>query len=127
MSELDKDIRAEYAKHGSLFKTARGMGVPVDYVLKIVNTDKQQPKPDLSTCEFDGFGDPEKRRYLVARSLAKESWDNTRPEVADARATYEAGTHDLAIGRDGPYLLMYLFPRAVPAPRPNYFTPTVEG
>ena len=127
MSELDKDIRAEHAKHGSLFKTARNMGVSIEYALSVIDTAEDQPQPDLSTCEFEGFGDPEKRRYLVARNLANSSWDNKRPEVADARAKFEAGTHNMAIGRDGPYLLMYLFPRAVSQPKPNYFTPTVEG
>lgn len=127
MSELDKDIREEFAKHNSLFKTARNMGVSVDYVQRVVSVAAPEPQPDLSTCEFEGFGDPEKKKYLVARNLATHSWDNGRPEIADARAKYEAGTHELAIGRDGPYLLMYLFPRAVNQPRPNYFTPTVEG
>lgn len=127
MSELDKDIREEYAKHNSLFKTARNMGVSVDYVQGVVSVAPPQVEPDLSTCEFEGFGDPEKKKFLVARNLANQSWDNARPEVADARAKYEAGTHTMMTGRDGPYLLLYLFPRAVPQPRPNYFTPTVEG
>lgn len=81
----------------------------------------------MSTAEHDGFGKPEFRRYLAARSLAAGSWDNKRPEVAEARAKFEAGTHNMITGRDGPYLLLYLFPRAVLQPRPNYFTPTVEG
>jgi hypothetical protein len=127
MSELDKDIREEYAKHNSLFKTARKFGVAVEYINDIVRSQKIEQVPDTSTCAFEGFGDPEKKKYLVARNLANQSWDNNRPEVASARSKYEAGTHDMATGRDGPWLLLYLFPRAVPKPRPNYFTPTVEG
>lgn len=127
MSELDKDIRDEYATHRSLFKTARKFDVTVEYVNSVVQSQVVEQTPDMSTCEFEGFGDPEKKRFLVARSLAAGSWDNKRPEVADARAKFEAGTHNMATGRDGPYLLLYLFPRAVPQPRPNYFTPTVEG
>ena len=127
MSDLDNDVRSEYAKHNSLFKTARNLGISVDYVLRVVNSTQEETKLDLSGCQFEGFGDPDKRRYLVARSLANSSWDNSLPEVADARAKFEAGTHVMAIGRDGPYLLMYLFPRAVTKPQPNYFTPTVEA
>ena len=127
MSELDKDIREEFAKHNSLFKTARKFDVAVEYVNSVVKTLKVEEAPDVSTCTFEGFGDPEKKKYLVARSLAKETWDNTRPEVSDARAKYEAGTHEIATGRDGPWLLLYLLPRAIVKPRPNYFTPTIEG
>lgn len=127
MSKLDNDIREEYDKHRSLFKTAKRLSVSIDYVLSVVESQVIEEKPDTSTCHWEGFGDPDKKRYLVARNLAKNSWDNGRPEVADARAKFEAGTHTLAIGRDGPWLLMYVFPLAVPKPRPNYFQPTVEA
>jgi hypothetical protein len=127
MSDLDKDILEEYSKHHSLFKTARKFDVQVDYVSELVKSQKVEELPDVSTCSFEGFGDPNKKKFLVARNLAKESWDNGRPEVADARAKYEAGTHDMATGRDGPWLLLYSFPRAVARPHPNYFLPTIEG
>lgn len=128
MSDLDEDIRTEFAKHGSLFKTARKLGVDnIEYVAGVVKGMTKEDTPDTSTCTFEGFGDPEKKEFLVARSLAKEVWDNARTEVAEARAKYEAGTHDMATGRDGPYVLLYLFPRAVKQPRPNYFTPIVEA
>lgn len=127
MSELDKDIKEEYAKHRSLFKTAKRLDVTIDYVISVVGEETVEDLPDTSTCAFDGYGDPSKRQYLVARSLAKETWDNDRPEVTEARAKYEAGTHDLATGRDGPWVLLYAFPKAVVTPRPGYFTPTIEG
>ena len=128
MSNLDEDIRAEFAKHHSLFKTARKLGINnIEYVSQVVKDMSQDEKPDTSTCEYDGFGDPDKRRFLVARSLAKDTWDNGRPEVAEARQKFEEGTHLMATGRDGPWLLLYLFPQAIKTPRPNYFTPIVEG
>lgn len=127
MSDLDADIQEEYAKHGSLFKTAKKLGVKVDYVASVVEDNDVPVKPDTSTCEFEGFGDPEKKKHLMARSLATESWDNTRPEVAEARKRFEEGTHGLNIGRDGPWLLLYSFPQAVKTPRPDYFVPTLEG
>jgi hypothetical protein len=127
MSDLDNDIRQEYGKHGSLFKTAKAFNVQVEYVRGIVGNMPVDDTPDVSTCAWDGFGDPAKRKHLVARSLAKTSWDNGRPEVAEARAKFEAGTHEMATGRDGPWLLMYAFPRAVVKPRPHYFQPMVEA
>lgn len=127
MSELDNDIKEEYRKHGSLFKTAKALKVSIDYVISIVGDDKVEEQPDVSTCRFEGYGDPEKRKYFVARSLAREVWDNSRPEVAEARQKFEEGTHNMAIGRDGPWLILYSFPQAVVTPRPNYFTPTIEG
>jgi hypothetical protein len=127
MSELDKDIREEHRKHGSLFKTAKKMGTTIDYVIGIVGNEKVEEQPDASTCKFDGFGDPAKHKFFVGRSLAKDVWDNSRPEIADARAKFEAGTHNMGTGRDGPWVILYLFPQAVVTPRPNYFTPTLEG
>lgn len=127
MSELDKDVREEYAKHSSLFKTAKALKVTIDYVISVVGGDKVEELPDDSTCKFEGYGDPEKQKYFVARSLAKDVWDNSRPEVAEARDKFEAGTHNMATGRDGPWVILYSFPQAVVTPRPNYFTPTIEG
>lgn len=127
MSELNKDIQEEYAKHNSLFKTAKKLKVTIEYVISVIGETVVHDVPDSSTCKFEGFGDPDKQRFLVARSIAKGSWDNDEPEVADARAKFEAGTHNMAIGRDGPWLLMYSFPQPVVTPRPNYFTPVIEG
>ena len=128
MDNLERDVREELGKHGSVFKTCRKLGIDnAAYVADIANQMKLEESPDLSDCAFDGFGDPNKRQYLVARSLAVEVWDNSRPEVAEARAKYEEGTHTMATGRDGPYVLLYLFPQAVKTPRPDFFTPKFEG
>lgn len=128
MDNLERDVREELSKHGSVFKTCRKLGIDnVQYVQGIANDMAKEESPDLSDCEFEGFGDPAKKQYLVARSLATEVWDNGRPEVADARTKFEEGTHIMATGRDGPYVLLYLFPRAVKDPKPGYFNLTVEG
>lgn len=123
---IDQEIREEYANHRSLFKTAKKLGLDISYVKLVVESMPEEVKPDLTACRWDGFGDPEKKQFLVARNPADRSWDNNRPEVSDAREAFEAGTHDMATGRDGPFLLLYMFPRAVRTPRPNYFNPVVE-
>ena len=127
MSDLVNDIKEEFQKHQSLFKTAKQLGVNVDYVHNIVKDLVVEKKPVGESTVWDGYGDPEKRKYLVARSRASGSWDNTLEEVIEARKKYEAGTHLMALGRDGPYLLMYLFPAMIKKPKPGYFTPVVEA
>lgn len=64
MSELDKDIKEEYGKHGSLFKTAKKLKVTIDYVISVIGDDEVIEVPDVSTCLFDGYGDPKKQRFL---------------------------------------------------------------
>ena len=125
-STIDEDILEEYARHNSLFKTARKLNVEVAYVSQVINANPQVDAPAMEECQWDGFGDPEKQKFLVARMLATETWDNELPEVAKARADYEEGTIDMATGRDGPYILLYAFPRAVKQPRPNHFSLTSE-
>lgn len=125
--QLKTDILEEYAKHGSLFRTARNLKVEVIYVKQIVDAQPSEVAPDLSECRWDGFGDPEKADFLVARMPATEVWDNTIPEVAEARQRFEEGTHNMATGRDGPYILLYSFPRHTKRPQPNYFSLTAEG
>lgn len=129
MSEkLKEEVIAEFKKHGSIFKTARRLGIDnVDFVADAVKGVEVDDTPDTSTCEFEGFGDPNKRQYLVARGLATEVWDNSLPEIAEAREKFEAGTHEMATGRDGPWVLLYLFPRVVKQPRPGYFTQITEA
>lgn len=127
MSDLDKDIIEEYAKHKSSYRVARKLGVNIDYVIQVLDDVEINKEPDTSKCTWDGYGDPEKEKWLVARNPATDSWDNTLPEIIDARQKVEAGTHIMATGRDGPYLLMYLFPRMVKQPQPDYFKPTIEA
>ena len=123
---IDQEIREEYAQHRSLFKTAKKLGIEISYVKTVVESMPEESKPDLATCRWEGFGDPDKKAFLVARNSADRSWDNSRPEVAKAREDFEAGTHDMATGRDGPFILLYSFPRAVRQPRPGYFNPVME-
>lgn len=128
MDNLEKDVREQLDKHGSVLKACRSLGIKnVEYVADIQAKMAKDTKPELARCDYDGFGRPDIRENLVARNLATESWDNSRPEVADARDKFEAGTHNLLTGRDGPYILLYAFPQPVVTPRPDYFSPTFEA
>jgi len=116
--EVVADILAEYKRTRSPFKAANAVGVPVETVWMVID----QNKDKLSSFEerHGGYGRPEMRQYLVARRRASErEW----PDVTDARKAYEDGTHEMATGRDGAWLLLYLIPRRWPATgREKYFT-----
>lgn len=127
MSELDKDILEEYSKHNSLFKTAKKLSVSMEYVNDVIKENNEPEEVNFSLNEEDNLGLDRMRRYLVAKNPATSSWDNTRPEIAEARKKYEEGTHDMVTDRDGDWLLLYSVPLAVKRPKPNYFTPVTEG
>lgn len=125
--QLKQDILNEYAKHHSLYKTAQKLGVQINYIKSVIDSyefDQDEPTDEESIANHNG--DPAKRRFLVGKILANSSWDNSEPNIADARRKFEDGTHNLGTGRDGPYILLYCFPQIKRTPRPNYFTPILE-
>jgi hypothetical protein len=118
---LNDDIREEYAKHHSIFKTARALKITLDRVTRIIgqedfHVDRQPPR-------FGGRGRPELEKYIVATKNAVDPWDNSLTELQQARARYEAGTHEMCSGRDGDTIILYSIPRAVVEPRMGYFKP----
>lgn len=116
---LNDDIREEYAKHHSIFKTARALKITLDRVTSVVgqenfHVDRQPPR-------FGGRGRPELEKFIMATKNANEPWDNNLSELRQARARYEAGTHEMCSGRDGDNIILYCIPRAVVEPRLGYF------
>lgn len=109
-------------KRFSPFKASNSTGLPLEVVFEIIENNKESL---ARTGErFGGFGRPDIQKHLVARRRAMgEPWDNKDDNIANARAAFEAGTHILATGRDGPWLLLYSFPRTGRArPQPSYFS-----
>jgi hypothetical protein len=121
--EIQSEILAEYAKNPqrfSPFRTAKALGVPIQDVMATV--DKSKDLTARMTVRFDGYGRPEMQDYFVARRRAMaQGWDNNEEVIAQARANFEEGTHDMATGRDGPWLILYAIPRRRKTPRPGYF------
>lgn len=117
---LDEDIREEFKKHRSVFRTARALGITLDRVSKALVQDLHLEIKNPS--EYDGWGKPELRHYVVARKHITEQWDNEEIQIKTARSLFEKGTHELVNGRDGDWNLLYSIPRAVSQPRPNYFS-----
>lgn len=110
----------------SPFKVSKALGVSISEVLAVVENNRELLTQ--GTEVHGGMGRPDIQPFLVARKKGiGAQWDNNSPAIADARAQYEAGTHEMMTGRDGPWQLLYSFPREVPAaPRPGYFNPEIS-
>lgn len=122
--EQVQEVMSVYAKtRSSPFKTARLLNVDVQDVFNIVERTKvSQDEPEAHN---GGLGRPEIRAYALASRPANESgWDNKDAGVIRARENYEAGTHEMATGRDGSVLILYSIPRRYREKgREHYFTP----
>jgi hypothetical protein len=122
--EIRDEIIFELRKVRAPAKVARNLGIDIRHVLPIADELAGQPRA-LRQEVHDGHGRPELRDMLVARKLAHDVWNNDDPAIAGARAAYEAGSHDMATGRDGQWLLLYSIPQRKPTPRPDYFQPEI--
>jgi len=119
--EIEKELMVQYRRTRSPFKAAKAVGIAPADAWAIID----KHKDDQFEERFEGRGRPELERYAIATRRASErGWDNDAPAVAEARAAYEAGTHTMATGRDGQWLILYLIPLRRPVPaRANYFKP----
>lgn len=122
--EVVKDVLRTFIQtRRKPFNTARLCGVEVADVFAIVD---QHPDALSNTQEYNGGkGREELMPFTVARRLASDrGWDNTDSEIVKARAAFEAGTHEMATGRDGKFLILYSIPRKRREPnRDGYFMP----
>jgi hypothetical protein len=124
--EVIANVIAEYRRTRSPFKVANACGVDVKIVWQIV--DENKDKLSSYAERHGGKGRPEMEQFLVASRHANDrEWNNKDEGIVRARAAYEAGTHIMATGRDGQWLLLYLIPRKGPKqPRPGYFQPEIS-
>ena len=123
-SELKTEIELELRKVRAPGKVSRNLGIDIRLVLEVADELAGTPRRVREEI-YDGYGRPDIRQYLVGRKRATDVWDNTNPTIAAARAAYEAGTHDMATGRDGDWLLLYSIPQRKVTPRPDYFKPEI--
>ena len=122
--EQRQEIERALIKLRSPSKVMRATGYDLRDILPIHDEISERPRI-MREEQHGGYGRPELRDCLVARKRAHESWDNTSPDIAEARANYEAGTHDMCTGRDGDWLLLYSIPQKKVTPRPDAFKPEV--
>lgn len=106
----------------SPYKVARELDLSPTFVYNVLQNhgDRNVARPE----RHGGLGRPEMRKWLVART--RSVWDNERAQIAKARARLAAGTHTMATGRDGRWLLLYSIPLRRPVvAQPDFFTPGV--
>lgn len=124
MNDLKQEIITELRRVRAPAKVARNLGLDLALVLQV--SDEIGGVRRTSRAEqYEGWGRPELRDFVVDRKRAYQAWDNTIPNIATARANYEAGTHEMCTGRDGDWLILYSIPRDRVAPRPDYFRPEI--
>lgn len=123
--EIVEEILVKYRQTRSPFKTAHAVGVDVSDVFAVIDDNSDQ----LTNVQerHGGMGRPEMQQFIVARRRALDpSWDNGDTTIALARENYEKGTHIMATGRDGAWLILYSIPRkGRPDPMTDYFLPEV--
>lgn len=123
--EIVDEILATYKRTHSPFKISQKVGVSVDEVFEVLNDheEKLTPIPERN----GGLGREEMQPFTVARRrVGERGWNNNDENIIKARADFEAGTHIMATGRDGAWLILYSIPRkGAPDPLPDYFLPEV--
>jgi repressor of nif and glnA expression len=107
-------------KRFSAIRIAKSVGATMAEVKAVVNRYRAQVLNETSGA----ITRAELEVYITAaRRVTEHGWNNADEGVIAARRAFEAGTHDMATYRDGPWLYLCSFPlsRRRP-PRPGYFT-----
>jgi hypothetical protein len=111
--QVIEEILQSYRRLRSPYKVARECGYTPRMVWEVL--DKYQDTITLPRERFGGEGRPEIQKWLVARiKPSPAGWDNDDPKIKEARQRVVDGTHTMATGRDGAWLLLYSIPLAQP-------------
>ena len=120
--EMREEIARDLRKTRAPARTAKNLGYPIRLVIEVME-EERQPRP-FREEKYGGMGRPEMQQFIVDRKRPWEIWPNLTDPVLTARNQYEAGTHEMATGRDGDWLILYSIPRkTVAKDRQNYFQP----
>jgi hypothetical protein len=123
-AEQKNEVIAEYRRVRSPYKVANNLGFDVSDVWAVID---ENPDAAVQNVErWGGEGRPDLRPFFVAKTRSADRWDNENPEIAAARAAYEAGTHDMQTHRDGGFKFLVLRRQKKVTPRPDYFKPEVQ-
>ena len=119
--EIIAEVLASYRRLRSPYKVSRECGYDPRMVWAII--DQHAETLSLPQERFGGQGRPDLEAFLVAKiKPGSGGWDNTDPAIAAARQRYCDGTHDMATGRDGGWLLLYSIPlKKTLTARPDFF------
>lgn len=119
--EKREEILIEFRRVRTPFKVSKNLGYSVEEVWAVIDDTPDALSPRQE--RFGGEGRPDLREFIVARKRCGTAWDNNSAEIINARAQYEAGTHDMMTHRDGNFEFLVSKPNRKVTPRPDYFKP----
>jgi hypothetical protein len=116
------DVQTLYDQHGGDMKEiAAALGVPFQQEMK----DTPAPRRRVPPADLGASLRPD-RKYIVSRRHADNPvWPREdQRKIEDARALYEAGTHEMITGRDRDWFILYSIPRQIRAETRKFFQPS---
>lgn len=115
---LIKEIQTELlAFRANPVRIATKLGVPVALV-RFISNETPSGTSDFTVHSTDGWGRTELRDFVVTRKAAIGDWSPEDKALLEGiRDAYDNGTHELAQGRDGNFIIQYAFPRNKKAKR----------
>ena len=119
--QRDHIVRVLKDNDGDYEQTARELVIPPALVREVDIIENKRFNATPS-----GRGRPELQKYIVAIAKMHEPWNNRTKEIREARAAYEAGTHEMCQGRDGLNKILYLIPRKRKVKPRKYFSRSLE-
>lgn len=116
---IDEIVSELKAPRAHPIKIATKLGVPTALVRFVFN-EIPQPGSSFTTHSEDGWGRKELRDFIVARKLAYQEWPEEYSKMFEKlREQYDEGDIEMAQGRDGNFVIQYVFPRSKKAKRDN--------
>ena len=115
------DVQTLYDQHGGdLREIAAKLGVPFEPETVASPTRRRSPPADL------GASLRPDRKYIVSRRHADNPvWPREdQRKINEARAQYEAGSHEMITGRDRDWFILYSIPRSNQAAKRTFFQPS---
>lgn len=129
------EARRLYQKYGGdLRKVAREMGVKAHELTRALTSAvtrseyvDDSPQPEMDRRGFPVLGPEGLRPFIVSRRHATGQWPSAdRKLLLAARQKYDDGTHIMVQGRDGCWIIQYLWARQRPIAPPNWFFGQVD-
>lgn len=125
--ERNQQIREAYRRHGgNIQKVARELGLTINDCRQAFPTQPvvvrsfpdEGPRPDKKTV-----GNAHLRPFIISIRHAHAPWpEEDRQALQRAKERFDAGTHIMVQGRDGPWIIQYCWKRLkAVAPVPYFY------
>jgi hypothetical protein len=129
-TETVSRVRESYTRNnGNIHAVARELGISAEECRRVFPQHRAVLRePEDPTPARDKQGRPDvgrkalRDRIVSVRHVQSGGWpDADRAAITGARRRYDNGTHDMATGREGPWLILYSWKRRKPVKPRHYF------